>query len=169
MANIKDEKAHDPFPKSGLVKQYEPKIRKEVREYAKQYPRLRYEELLAEAVKIAVNCEKRFNPELGNSFWTLLVHHLKNLHRFGQKEFSSWQMPVPKAQRDANDLERRRNGSGGDDPRAVIFAGGGNGARITVDVQWLTGPEIRHRTSVRSCEVATGIMAMGWWTELPPT
>src|SRR5262249_52489746 len=52
------------------------------------------------------------------------------------------------AERDANDLERRRNGIGGDDPQAAIFAGGGNGARITIDFQWLTGPEIRHRTVI---------------------
>src|SRR5262249_39087892 len=92
--NIKAEEAYDPFPKTGLIKQFEPAIRKEVREYHKIYPRLRYEELLIEAVKIAVNCEKRFDPKLGNSFWTLLVWHLKGLHRFAQRDFSCWQAPV---------------------------------------------------------------------------
>ena len=57
--NIKSEEVYDPFPKTGLVKQFEPKIRKEVREYHKQYPRLRYEELLIEAVKISVNCDPK--------------------------------------------------------------------------------------------------------------
>jgi hypothetical protein len=34
-------------------------------------------------------------------------------------------------------LNGNANGIGGDDPRAVIFAGG-NGARVTLDFQWLT-------------------------------
>src|SRR5262249_9032133 len=139
--NIKDEPEYDPFPPTGLVKQFEPKIRKEVREYHKQYPRLRYEELLIEAVKIAVNCEKRFDPKLGNSFWTLLVWHLKALHRFAEHEFNAWQLPPSKAQL----IEERRNGIGGEDPRPANFSGGGNGARVTFDYQWATSPITRHR------------------------
>jgi DNA-directed RNA polymerase specialized sigma subunit len=138
VGNIKNDKAYDPFPKSGLVKKYAPFIRSEVRDYCKQYPSVRYEEMLAEAIKIAVEFESKFDPSLGNDFTTPLRWWLRGLHRFAQKEFSSWQIPVSKKQRDANDLEAKRNGVGGDDPRAVIFAGGGNGARITLDFQWLT-------------------------------
>jgi hypothetical protein len=138
VGNIKNDKAYDPFPKSGLVKKYAPFIRSEVRDYCKQYPYVRYEEMLAEAIKIAVEVESRFDPNLGNDFSTPLRWWLMGLHRFAQKDFSSWQMPVPKVRRDANELETRRNGIGGDDPRAVIFAGGGNGSRITLDFEWLT-------------------------------
>lgn len=137
VGNIKDKKTYDPFPKGGLVRKYAPFIRSEVRDYCKRYPNVRNEEMLAEAIRIAVKFEPNYDPNLGNDFSTPLRHHLKELHRFAQKEFSSWQIPVSKKQRDANGLERKRNGIGGDDPRAVIFAGGGNGARITLDFQWL--------------------------------
>jgi hypothetical protein len=36
--NIKAEMAYDPFPKSGLVKQYEPLIRKRASEFCERYP-----------------------------------------------------------------------------------------------------------------------------------
>jgi hypothetical protein len=137
VGNIKDEGVYDPFPKTGLVRKYAPFIRKEVRDYCKMYTYVRPEEMLAEAIRIAVEVESRFDPNLGNDFSTPLRHHLKGLHRFAQKEFSSWQIPVSKARRDANELEGKRNGIGGDDPRAIIFAGGGNGARVTLDFQWL--------------------------------
>jgi len=39
--NIKAESAYDPFPRSGLVKQFEPFIRKEVGKFCKRYPKLR--------------------------------------------------------------------------------------------------------------------------------
>src|SRR5262249_28582443 len=120
MGNIKNEKAYDPFPKSGLVRKYAPFIRKEVRDYCKQYPYVRYEEMLAEAVRIAVKFEGKFDPDKAKDFSTPLRWHLKGLHRFAQKEHSSWKIPVPKAQRDANELEKRRNGIGGDDPRPAI-------------------------------------------------
>ena len=59
MGNIKDE-GRDPFPKSGLVRKYAPFIRSEVRDYCKQYPYMRYEDMLAEAIRLAVNCEASF-------------------------------------------------------------------------------------------------------------
>jgi DNA-directed RNA polymerase specialized sigma subunit len=60
VGNIKNDKAYDPFPKSGLVKKYAPFIRSEVRDYCKQYPSVRYEEMLAEAIKIAVEYSRSF-------------------------------------------------------------------------------------------------------------
>ena len=174
VGNIKVVKAYSPFPRTGLVKKYEPFIRNEVRDYCKQYPSVRYEEMLAEAVKIAVKFEPKFDPNLGNDFSTPLRWHLRELHRFAQKEFSCWQMPVSTTGRETNDLERRRNGIGGDDPRRVNFSGGGNGARFTLDLQWITGPlidvtasyslEHRHRvvvgTHLRNSEwdYANGVM-----------
>ena len=139
VGNIKAKKTYSPFPRTGLVKKYEPFIRNEVRDYCKQYPNVRYEEMLAEAVKIAVKFEPKFDPNLGNDFSTPLRWHLRELHRFAQKEFSSWQMPVSTEREEANDLERKRNGIGGNDPRQVNFSGGGNGARFTLDLQWITG------------------------------
>jgi RNA polymerase sigma factor (sigma-70 family) len=144
MSNIKDE-GYDPFPKSGLVRKYAPFIRKEVRDYCKQYPYMRFEDMLAEAIRLAVKCEARFKPELSNDFTTPLRWDLRGLHRFAQRDHRSWQMPVSKDQRDANDLEKKRNGIGGEDPRPANFSGGGNGARITIDFQWMDGPEMRHR------------------------
>ena len=145
VGNIKAKKTYSPFPETGLVKKYEPFIRKEVRDHwCKIYPNVRYEEMLAEAVKIAVAIEPKFDPKIAKDFSTVLRHWFLGLHRFAQKEFSSWQMPVSTAQREANDLERKRNGIGGDDPRRVNFSGGGNGASLTLDLQWITGPPDRH-------------------------
>jgi hypothetical protein len=147
----KDETAYDPFPKTGLVRKYAAFIRKEVREYSKMYTYVRYEEMLAEAIKIAVKVEKGFDPNIAKDFSTPLRWWLLGLHRFAQKQFSSWQVPVSKAERDANELERKRNGIGGDDPRAVNFSGSGNGARIALDFQWLTDlleQDHRHRVVI---------------------
>jgi len=75
------EKAHDPFPKTGLVKQYEPFIRDWVANFCKRYPAVRRDDALIEAVKIAVEFEPKFNPETGNDFSTPLRWHLKGLKR----------------------------------------------------------------------------------------
>jgi DNA-directed RNA polymerase specialized sigma subunit len=83
--NIKAETAYDPFPKSGLVKQYEPFIRKHVGEFCKRYPGLQRDGVLLEAIRIACNTEKRFKPELGHDFSTPLRHALKGLNRYAKK------------------------------------------------------------------------------------
>jgi hypothetical protein len=80
MSNIKVDPAYDPFPKSGLVKQYEPFIRAEVSKFCGQFPWVRYDDVLIEAVKLADQAAKRFNPDLGNDFSTLLRHYLKKLY-----------------------------------------------------------------------------------------
>jgi hypothetical protein len=54
--NIKADSAYDPFPKTGLVKQFEPNIRGVVGEFAKHYPQVRYQDFLFGAVELA-------NPE----------------------------------------------------------------------------------------------------------
>jgi hypothetical protein len=131
--------AFSPFPKKGLTKDYERFIRQEVNDYCKQYPDVRKEEMLAEAVKIAVEFEPKFKSGSGYDFSTPLRHHLKGLHRFAQREFSSWRIGVDRVALAANKLEAKRNGIGGDDPRPVNFAGMGNGARTAFDFQWTTG------------------------------
>src|SRR5262249_14004329 len=79
--NIKAEEVYDPFPKTGLVREYEPFIRKRVTMFCKAYPAVRRREALAEAVKIAVEVEPKFKPELGYNFSTFLRWHLKSLKR----------------------------------------------------------------------------------------
>src|SRR5262245_14942708 len=81
MGNIKDEKSYDPFPRTGLVKQYEPFIRAFVGRFCKQYPLVDYQRALLEAVKIAVEFEPTVNPETGYDFSTPLRQHLQGLKR----------------------------------------------------------------------------------------
>jgi hypothetical protein len=55
-----DEPAYDPFPKSGLVKQYEPFIKKWVGKFLKQYPRLDRQDVMFRAVERAHAAERTF-------------------------------------------------------------------------------------------------------------
>ena len=57
--NIKNDPAYNPFPKSGLVKQYEPYIRGVVGEFTKRYPQVH------RAIELAFAAEKTFKPEFG--------------------------------------------------------------------------------------------------------
>ena len=62
--NIQNEPEYDPFPPTGLVREYEPFIRKRVTTFYRAYPAVSRREALAEAVKIAVEVEAKFKPEL---------------------------------------------------------------------------------------------------------
>jgi hypothetical protein len=62
--NIQDARPYDPFPKTGLVKQYEPFIRNYVQNFCNGYPGLDREYVLFEAVKIAVQAEKAFKADI---------------------------------------------------------------------------------------------------------
>src|SRR5262249_589102 len=84
--NIAAENYYDPFPKAGLVKQYEPFIRKEAGNFWKKYRWLRHDDVLSWAVEIAIRAEPRFRPEFGNDFSTFLRHELKRLNRFAERE-----------------------------------------------------------------------------------
>jgi hypothetical protein len=81
LGNIKNDKDYDPFPRTGLVKEYEPFIRARVTDFCKQYPLVDYKTALFEAVKIAVEFEPRFKPELKYDFSTPLRWELKGLKR----------------------------------------------------------------------------------------
>lgn len=87
--NIEAKSVYDPFPRTGLIKKYEPFIKKEVRALCARYSFVRYDEALAEAVRLAHEAEKKFEPERGHKFGTLLRYHLKRLNRWAQKEASS--------------------------------------------------------------------------------
>ena len=78
--NIKNDPAYNPFPQSGLVKQYEPYIRSVVGEFAKRYPGVRREDFLHRAIELANAAEKTFEPELGFKFST----HLAGFARIGR-------------------------------------------------------------------------------------
>jgi hypothetical protein len=135
--NIKAEKAYDPFPKSGLVKQYERFIRTEVAEFCKKYPRLSREHILIETVRLALNAEKKFKPELGYDFSTLLRHYLKGLHRFAEKE-EAFNIPITAilsdADRAAEKLRKEQEEAEAKTPEGH-FPPGANGARVTFDFQ----------------------------------
>ena len=123
--NIEAKSYYDPFPKSGLVRQYERFIRKHVSEFCERYGRLKYDDALCWAVEIALKAEKAFNPELGFDFSTPLRHHLKGLHRLAEREIIS--TPVLGAQRRKQEEAKAAKLPGG------RFFPGANGTRVTVD------------------------------------
>jgi hypothetical protein len=146
--NIKVETGYDPFPKSGLVKRYEPFIKKRVGEFCKKYTWLRRDELLIEAVRLASKAEQKFKPELGNDFSTFLDPYLKGLHRFAEQEARLRRVNVSfvddgfqKAQ-EAEETKEAKTPAG-------EFLGGANGARLTIDSQSMDGAGTRRRTVVR--------------------
>jgi len=163
--NIKDEPEYDPFPPTGLVKEYEPFIRKRVTMFCKAYPAVRRQDALIEAVKIAIEAETKFKPELGYDFSTFLRWHLKSLKRILVDKEQAYSKPlihVPDGevseeiikQRAADDMadaefDRRRL-----DRVEVGVGNGGNGARVRLD---LTGPVIGFQLFDRAWDHAVGI------------
>jgi hypothetical protein len=113
------------------VKQYEPFIRKRVAEVCKQYPGLRYEQILFRAVELALAAEKKFKPELGNDFSTYLRHRLKELHRLHRQEEKATTSPVYYSK---GELKRDEAGERGEE--VELEFSGGNGPRLTFDLQW---------------------------------
>jgi hypothetical protein len=152
--NIKSEPAYDPFPKSGLVKQYEPFIRNEVAEFCKKYTRLRRDHVLMEAVKLALDAAKKFKPELGYDFSTLLRHYLKGLHRFAEQDATLQSISLSETLSDADAeslrLEEEQEAAEAKTPEGA-FPPGANGARVTFDYQSMepNSAEKRRRTVMR--------------------
>ncbi len=131
--NIEPSDGPDPFPKTGLVKQYEPFIRAYVGEFCQSHPGAIYEHALVDAVRIAVEFEAKFKPELGYDFSTPLRLWLKRLGR----EWNGERQPIRKPEgADKADEEA-------DDAKRVAHRGG-NGTRVTIDRQW-TANRCRHR------------------------
>jgi len=103
MVNIPD--SHDdPFPKSGLVKQYEPFIRKTVRVYCTKYPASDRWDILREAIFLALRAEEEFDASRGYDFSTLLRSYLGGLARFespsaGYSQTSAGPRQKPKARK----------------------------------------------------------------------
>jgi hypothetical protein len=146
--NIKPELAYDSFPKSGLVKQYEPFIRKHVGEFCKRYPGLQRDDVLSEAIRIAWKAEKHFKPELGYDFSTLLRNHLKGLERFADKEASFNYTPSSPEEKRSNELfdeAEKREAAPIPPPE---FLSGANGTKLTFDHQWIDRGGKRHRLGI---------------------
>jgi hypothetical protein len=74
------------------------------------------------------------SPSSGNDFSTPLRHWLKDLQRFAESQ----EQRIPIYQTEA-EIERRKVEEEGEPIRAVNFNGGGNGARVTFDLQCQTG------------------------------
>jgi hypothetical protein len=133
VANVKDNPAYDPFPKTGLVKQHERFIRDEVDRFCGAYPRLRHQDVLFRAVELAIDAERTFKPELGASFKTHVTHRLKELHRLHEKQERAEGVQI---YRTDEDLAYEMAEEEGEPTDQINFAGGGNGVRLVFDLQW---------------------------------
>ena len=142
--NIKAETAYDPFPKAGLVKQYEPFIRARAAEFCERYPYLPRDGVLLEAIRIASEAAKRFKPELGYDFSTLLRNHLKGLGRYAAKESLNYVRWSPEEKRSNKLFDEAEKQEAAPIP-APKFLSGFNGARIFFDHQWIDKDGKRHR------------------------
>jgi hypothetical protein len=132
LANVKPERAYNPFPREGLVKAFEPFIRKEVEEYCKQNRHVPGTDMLIEAVRLATLAEARFKPALGNSFSTFVHYRLKELHRFAEN-YSGGQS-VPSETAAARALREAAEAGGPIEPMQL---GGGNSTPMLFDWQWM--------------------------------
>ncbi len=121
MGKIKGDPAYDPFPKSGLVKQYEPFIRAWVSKFCVGFPWVHYDNALIAAVRLADQAANRFNPDLGHDFSTFLRRYLKKLYAM-QEEEKGWSHAAPTNW--AQDQERS--------PQPQ-FPSGANGTRVAFD------------------------------------
>jgi len=146
--NIRPETAYDPFPKSGLVGQYKPFIRKYVSEFCQRYPQLQREGVLFEAVRIAAGVEKRFKRELGYDFSTFLRNHLKGLERYADKETSvnyvRWSDEETRSNQLFDEREKRESAP----IPTPEFLNGANGTKLTFDHQWIDRDGKRHRLGI---------------------
>ena len=99
----------DPFHGiTGLVKQYEPFIRKKVAAFCKDYPGISRIDFIYEAVRPAVRARQLFWPEVANDFSTLLRWHLEGLRLFAKQE----QPQIPIYETDAKVQPRRDDEEG---------------------------------------------------------
>jgi hypothetical protein len=139
VANIKDDnQTYDPFPKTGLVKQFEPYIRGVVDDFAKHYPDVRRQDFLFRAVELAITAERTFKSERGFSFATYLGGfksrgRLKELHRLHDQQEAADSVLIYRTE---EDLAFEKAEEEGEPTDPVNFTGGGNGARLLFDLQW---------------------------------
>lgn len=145
--NIKDEPAYDPFPKDGLVKKFEPFIRKKAGEWHKKYRWLRYDEILFELVQIALRAGPKFKPELGYQFSTFLEPYFQRIHRYAERELRLQRLNVSILDGGFQEAQEDEEAKEAKTPDGVFYAGP-NGPRFTLDFQWMEGTK-RKRAVVR--------------------
>ena len=81
MSNINNDPAYDPFPKTGYVRQFKNAILAKLTKFLKKNPGVDKQDALFKFIELAVDAEKRFKPELGNSFWTYCEPYLMGAYR----------------------------------------------------------------------------------------
>lgn len=129
MANIKDGLPYDPFPKTGLIKQYEPLIRDTVAKFCKRYPQVNREHALAEAVRLAQKAADNFDPSRGTKFGTPLILYLRALPKMFEEE-TGWSHSDPSLE----------IGKAEPSP-AAIYPAGANGTRLLFDLWEFAGDD----------------------------
>ena len=150
--NIESLDGPDPFPKTGLTKQYEPFIRQWVGEFCANKPGAIYEEVLSDAVRLSVEAEGKFKPELGYDFSTYLRKRLLRLNRLFWDDRQQIKIPRPTKEEREMDAgaEAKRQAEEAGEPIQPIVYRGGNGSRCTIDRQWTTNGSYncRHRVVI---------------------
>jgi len=135
--NIQPLDGPDPFLKTGLTKKYEPFIRSYVGEFCRDHEGAIFEHVLVDAVRIAVEFEPKFKPELGHDFSTPLRTWFKRLHRLWEAD--RHQIKIPETEEAEEEA---------DEAAPVVVYRGGNGTRITFDRQWITNGYCRQRVVI---------------------
>jgi RNA polymerase sigma factor (sigma-70 family) len=125
-------RTYDHFPKSGLVKQYEPFIKKWCANFGGQYTHLEMADILSDAVAIAFEAERKFKPELGNDFSTYLRHCLLGMHRSAQKATGEQKSRVMR------DADYAREMALDNPPMPALRLPGGKRPRLIFDLSWAT-------------------------------
>jgi hypothetical protein len=159
--NIKAEKAYDPFPKDGLVKQYEPFIRKKAGEWHKKYRWLRYDEILFELVQIAIKAEPQFKPKLGYQFSTFLEPYFQRIHRFAEREQKLQRLNVEILDDGFQKAQEAEEAKEAKTPEGVFYPGP-NGPRYTLDFQWMEDVSKRKRAVMRVRLASTVALRDDW-------
>jgi hypothetical protein len=129
--NIQDEPPYDPFPKTGLVKQYEPFVRNHVQRFCNAHPGLNREHVLFRAVEIALQAEKAFRAGVA-TFPTYLIHRLKELRRLQDEEEKGQSTPIFRTEQD---IAAERTAERGEEVTAD-FDRSNSGERVIIDRQW---------------------------------
>jgi hypothetical protein len=101
-----------------------------VSKFCEEFPWIRFDDALIEAVRLADQAAKRFNPDLGYDFSTFLLPHLKKLYAMQEGE-KGWGHAKP------TDWHQDQEAS-----PAPIYPTGANGTRVALD-RWKLGDDTR--------------------------
>jgi hypothetical protein len=114
--NIEPLDGPDPFPRTGLTKEYEPFIRGYAGKIFRNWPGSQYEEILNDLVRLSVAAERHHKPEKGK-FGTLLFWRFKRITRLLRK--SRQQLPGGPSKSTKEDLERERAEAAGEPTQSI--------------------------------------------------